>query len=192
MGNRGCLHDDNGRIIARRWTRKAWVTCALKFKDRHRQIMAPGKYTELFFLDEATAFAAGHRPCATCRKASYTEFKKLWLDANEHLLQGRAPDIKVIDTFMHDERVSPTGEKRLWTASLNDLPDGAFIVLAPATTPLLLFRDHLLSWSPEGYISRREIERDSQVEVLTTKSVCRVFSLGYMPSIHQSANRLFE
>ncbi len=157
MGNRGCLHDDSGNITSRRWVRKAWVTCALKFKDRHRQIMAPGKYTELFFLDEVTAFSAGHRPCATCRKAAYTDFKNYWLNANKQLLQGRDADIKALDVVIHKERVGPGGKKTRWAASLGELPDGTFVVLAPFTTPFLVYRDHLLAWSPEGYVSGREV-----------------------------------
>jgi len=192
MGNRGCLHDNDGHLTARCWARKAWVTCALKFKDRHRQIMAPGKYTELFFLDEATAFAAGHRPCATCRKAAYTDFKEHWLTANEHLLQGRTPDIKVVDVIMHDERVNPNGEKQRWSTSLNELPDGTLVVLAPFTTPFLLYRGHLLAWCPKGYVSAREVTNDMQVEVLTPASVCRVFTSGCTPLIHQSSTQFFD
>ena len=124
MGNRGCLHDPHGNV-KKRWAIKPWVTCLLDFKGRHRQIMAPGRYTELFFLDELTALAAGHRPCGTCQKARYDEFKRVWLEMNEDELGGGDRSIKAVDTYLHSERVCSAGRDVLWRAQVFDLPDGS-------------------------------------------------------------------
>ena len=122
-GNRGCLHDDEGRI-RRRYAVKRWIACRLVFKDWHRApLLQPGRFTELFFLDEATAFAAGHRPCALCRRDDYDRFSSLWLDLHGE----RGAD--TIDERLHAERVDPaTRRHRLHEAELDDLPDGAFVL----------------------------------------------------------------
>jgi hypothetical protein len=92
MGNRGCLHGANRQLTSKRWTRKAWVICELSFHGRHRDVMAPGSYTELFFLDEATALAAGHRPCGTCRKAASKDFVAAWHSPEGPAGTGIAPE----------------------------------------------------------------------------------------------------
>src|ERR1700709_2820687 len=119
MGNRGCLVDRHGRH-ARRWGGERWITCRLEFKDRSRgPLMAPGRYTELFFLDEATALAAGHRPCALCRREDYTCLGELW----QRLHPGPA-GADAIDTRLQGERVeAATGARRLHAAPLAGLPD---------------------------------------------------------------------
>jgi hypothetical protein len=123
-GNRGCLHDDQGRI-RRRHNGKRWIACRLRFKGWHRHpLLQPGRFTELFFLDEATAFAAGHRPCALCRREDYTRFVAIWRD----LHPGRA-SADVIDEQLHSERLGPdVAGRRIHHASFGDLPDGAFVV----------------------------------------------------------------
>jgi hypothetical protein len=125
MGNRGTLHDANGWFTSQRWTRKAWVTCQLSFKGRHRQVMAPGQYTELFFLDEATALAAGHRPCATCRREDYSQFTQLWVKANAQRLGLANPSSTDIGNTLHQERFISSGWQDGWHPSLKDLPDVA-------------------------------------------------------------------
>jgi hypothetical protein len=117
MGNRGCLHDGQRRVT-KAWARTPWVTCLLEFKDRHREVMSPGQYTELFFLDEATALAAGHRPCATCRRADYDAFKALWLEANPELAARSEGKTTEIDKLLHAERVDARRNKRTWSARL--------------------------------------------------------------------------
>ena len=124
MGNRGKLHDAHGQLSSQGWTRNAWVTCRLSFNGRQRQIMAPGKYTELFFLDEATALAAGHRPCATCRRDDYSRFKQLWIKANASSTGMDNPSIQNIDKQLHHERFISGGLQDGWRPSLKDLPDG--------------------------------------------------------------------
>ena len=102
LGNRGVLHNENQQIVASHRI-KGWVTCLLEFKDRKRKVMSPNRYTELFFLDEATAFSAGHRPCAECRRIRYNEFKEKWLEANGELLQGKKPTATNFDKIIHED-----------------------------------------------------------------------------------------
>ena len=137
MGNRGCIHGAGGNLTGKRWERKAWVTCLLAFKGRQRQVMAPGKYTELFFLDEATALAAGHRPCATCRRNDYSRFKQLWAEANTGCSGTGDASIKDIDNRLHRERFISGGRQDGWCPSLKDLPDGTFVVLDDPDTAWL-------------------------------------------------------
>lgn len=142
MGNRGVLHDDTGALTHRRWRLKGWVTCLLAFRDRRRPIAAPGHYTELFFHDEAVAFAAGHRPCAECRRADYTAFREA------AGITGRIADF---DKDLHAARTLP----RLWAqrrhqADARDLPDGAFILLNDGT-PALIRGDAALPFGGFAY-----------------------------------------
>lgn len=104
MGNRGILHNDEKELVSTSKI-KGWVTCRLEFKGRKRELMAKGRYTELFFFDEATAFAAGHRPCAECRRERYKEFKSKWLEANGTLLGGDSTAIGEIDKIIHKQRI---------------------------------------------------------------------------------------
>src|SRR5262249_30593666 len=114
MGNRGVLHDAGGRI-KRAWQLKRWIVCVLQFRGRKRTVRSPGRYTELFFLDEATALAAGHRPCAECRRERFNAFRKAWRSA------FTAAD--EIDQQLHGERIGPDRSKRLFQASLDELPN---------------------------------------------------------------------
>ncbi len=186
MGNRGCLHNESRRVV-RPWQRKAWVTCALSFNGRRREVMAPNRYTELFFLDEATALAAGHRPCRTCRRAEFDRFKELWVQSNPELA-ARAGDAMVdIDKLLHEERVDAPRRKRTWTAEVGALPDGVMMVLPGSGRPLLKHGSALFVWSPGGYEATPLVIDSSQgVEVLTPPSVVNVIRAGYRPSIHPS------
>ena len=129
MGNRGRLHDPGRRIVRRiAGGYRAWVTCLLAFRGRRRAVMAPNRYTELFFLDEATALAAGHRPCGECRRADFRRFKAAWLAGNRD--RGLGPDalIGAIDRELHRDRLDPDGRPRTYQAELGSLPDGVFVV----------------------------------------------------------------
>lgn len=125
MGNRGLLHDDEGRIV-RAWRVKRWIACLLQFKERKRQVMSPGLYTELFFLDEATALAAGHRPYAECRRDRYNAFRDAWTAGGRGAGEVKATEI---DSRLHEERLEPGGTKRTFQANLDDVPDGVFVRL---------------------------------------------------------------
>ena len=186
MGNRGCLHDGQRRVT-KAWARPPWVTCLLEFKDRHREVMSPGQYTELFFLDEATALAAGHRPCATCRRADYDAFKALWLKANPELAVRTEGKTTEIDKLLHAERVDARKNKRTWLARLGDLPDGSMVASSGARDPLLIWGGLVHTWTPGGYTTTRSREPDTAVEVLTPPSVVKALAQGYRPVVHPSA-----
>ncbi len=186
MGNRGCLHDGQRRVT-KAWARPPWVTCALEYKDRHREVMSPGQYTELFFLDEATALAAGHRPCATCRRAEYDAFKSLWLKANPELAARSEGKTTEIDKLLHAERVDARKNKRTWSARLGDLPDGSMVVLLGSREPLLVWGGQVHTWTPGGYTAARPLDPDTEVQVLTPPSVVKALAQGYRPVVHPSA-----
>jgi hypothetical protein len=187
MGNRGCLHDGQRRVV-KQWARNPWVTCALVFKDRHRQLMAPNQYTELFFLDEATALAAGHRPCATCRREAYEKFKAYWLAANPALAATTDGTMESIDRLLHAERVEGGGRKKTWIARLGDLPDGTMAVREGTREPLLVAGGAVRPWTPAGYGPRHALPAATPVQVLTPPSVVKVLARGYRPVLHGSAS----
>jgi hypothetical protein len=112
MGNRGILHDVDGRI-RRRWRVKRWLICVLEFKGRHRMVMAPNRYTELFFLDEATGLAAGHRPCAECRRSRFLAFRNAWGAANRHISGSESIRAAMMDNQLHAERIALDLSKRV-------------------------------------------------------------------------------
>lgn len=186
MGNRGCLHDGD-RHVVKPWARLAWVTCLLAFNGRHRALMAPGHYTELFFLDEATALAAGHRPCATCRREDYRRFKDGWLAANPELALRSDGAITAIDRILHAERLDPAGQKRTWQTRLGALPEGTLVVRDGEREPLLVNRGALQPWTPGGYGPGQSASAHTPVWVLTPASVVKAITLGYRPRLHPSA-----
>jgi hypothetical protein len=178
MGNRGRLHGADGRFGAALWTTKAWIACALSFRGRRREIMAPGSYTELFFLDEATAFAAGHRPCAECRRAAHLGFRALWEGA---FGPARAPEI---DAALHAARVGRGRTKVVFEAAAESLPDGTMI--RTATGPALILGEAILPWGPCGYGAPRPRPRGA-VPVLTPAPVVVLFRAGLRPGLHATA-----
>lgn len=176
-GNRGILHDDSGQLTNRRWTTDAWITCLLEYKDWRRVVMAPGTYTHLFFLDEATAFAAGHRPCGECRRADFQQFKFLWQVGNNQIITR----IQELDRVLHTERVNRKKEKVTYPAPLDTLPDGTFITLDDAA--FLVWQDALWRWTPGGYTERRARAKGAQVTVLTPRSIVNTLTAGYIPVV---------
>jgi hypothetical protein len=187
MGNRGRLHEPCRRIVRRvAGGYRAWVTCRLKFRGRHRTVMAPNRYTELFFLDEATALAAGHRPCGECRRADYRRFKAAWLLANRE--RGLPADARIgaIDWELHRDRLDSDGRPRSYVAELGSLPDGVFVVLPEEAGPLLVWRCTLAPWSPAGYRAVRAAPNRERVRVLTPRSTTATIAGGYEPGVHPS------
>ena len=182
MGNRGILHD-GAQTVTRTHAHQNWVTCALSFKGRRREIMAPGSYTELFFLDEATALAAGHRPCAECRRVRYIEFTTLWRQAHGAPEPGRSLP-QTIDRVLHAARIV-RGRKVTYTAAIAHLPDGVMVV--SGETAVLLWRGCQFDWSFEGY-RPRPVPLVGSVEVLTPKPLVEVIRAGFVPQVHGSAS----
>jgi hypothetical protein len=181
MGNRGVLHDDEGRIV-RSWQVRRWIACRTAFRGRHRQLMQPRSWTELFFLDEATAFAAGHRPCAECRHADYLRFKAAWTVG-----VGAPNGANQIDAALHADRLEGRGlnqRKRTYVEELATLPDGAILLLDGSAW--LLWRGRLLEWTAGGYRARRSLlPAASRVEALTprsSRSCAQAISCASMPA----------
>lgn len=189
LGNRGCLVDAEGRFTGRRWTTWAWIACRLEFKGRRRPLMQPGTWTELFFLDEATALAAGHRPCGECRRADFLRFKQCWLAANAARLPDGPVTVAAIDRILQGER-APRWRGLPWPElPWASLPDGAMVLLEDE--PWLLAQGRLLRWTPEGYRDprpRNVRERgDAPVRAITPLSIIGAIRAGYTPALHASA-----
>jgi hypothetical protein len=174
-GNRGCLHDERGEI-RRQWQVRRWIACRLEFRGRRRHpLLQPGRYTELFFLDEATAFAAGHRPCAECRRADY--------DRVVTLLALRAD---ALDERLHRERLDGRA-RRLHDVRLDALPDGAFVL--EGGEPWLVLGRRLLRWTPGGYAERRRRPRGRGTGI-TPPALLALLAAGWdgqVPLLHPTA-----
>jgi hypothetical protein len=183
MGNRGVLHNEQQEIL-RPFRLKAWIACVLEFKGRRRPIMAPNRWTELFFLDEATAFSAGHRPCFECRREDALRFKSHWLSGNPAYGFDERTSINEIDTIMHAQRIDHKGRKVTYEAALADLPTGTFVI--HAGHPHLLRSGLLLPWSPFGYGPGISLPADEATFVITPRSVVNTFKAGYSPQISTS------
>lgn len=186
MGNRGRLHDDQRRLVRQFTSYKAWVACLTEFRGRKRKLMSPGKYTELFFLDEAMALAAGHRPCGTCRRADFNRFKASWLAGNRETGLPPNPNIGLIDNFLHRDRLTENGEKRLFPAACGQLPYGTFVAAPDVNGACLIWRGRLHRWTPGGYEPGQPMEPDRPVQVLTPRSIVHVLAAGYGPVAHSS------
>jgi hypothetical protein len=183
-GNRGCLHDDRGQI-RRHHNGKRWIACRLQFRGwLRRPLMQPGRFTELFFLDEATALAAGHRPCALCRHEDYARFVSLWSGLHPGRLGADA-----IDAQLHTERIAPgTRAKRLHEAPLDELPNGAFVLQDGA--PHLVLDRRLLRWTPGGYVAAVRRRTRQKAVVITPPSLVSVLRADWRPLVpfaHPSA-----
>jgi hypothetical protein len=183
-GNRGCLHDSHGRI-RRHHNGRRWIACRLQFRGWQRErLMSPGRYTELFFLDDATALAAGHRPCALCRRQDYRRLVTGWRE-----LHPGQQGADAIDAQLHRER---TGADRRSDprrrADLADLPDGTFVSVEGE--PCLVLGSRLLSWTPGGYVPGRGGASRDDVFVITPPSLVSILRAGWdplVPLIHPSA-----
>ena len=187
MGNRGCLVDGHGRIV-RCYQGKRWIACVLEFKGRRLLLMDPGHNTQVFFLDEATALAAGHRPCMECRRGDSVRFRKHWAAANPGLAGGPTPSVAVIDAVLHTERITHDGNRVLYPEQISNLPVGSFIVLEPgASAAYLVLQDKLLLWTPQGYVQPMPRPADGVVQVLTPRSIVRTLAQVYEVSLHLSA-----
>ena len=189
LGNRGCLHDEHQQLV-RLYKSKAWIFCKLEFKGIRRTIMSPNHYTELFFLDEATALSAGHRPCAHCMRDRYNEFRSYWVKANPNPVDSSCFNANQIDATLHTERISSDKTKSTYTAQINELPVGSFILLEPDASPYLVLEETLLAWTPGGYTHQIGKTQNQPVTVLTPRSIVQMLKAGFHANLHDSASQL--
>ena len=180
MGNRGVLHNDQQKIV-RPYKLNAWITCVLEFRGRKREVMAPNRYTELFFLDEATAFAAGHRPCYECRRQDFERFKRCWLKGNPEYGFSESSSINEIDKILHHQRIDSKGAKQTYEELGENIPDGSFVeILGKA---YLVAGNHLFEWSAPGYGEGKMLPASTKFAVLTPESIVNAFRMGYHPQM---------
>jgi hypothetical protein len=171
MGNRGGrFHRDDRTLGRRRWVSRQWIACVCDFKNRRRAVWG-SSYTELFFFDEPTALAAGHRPCFECRRADAQSFRRAWNRA-------APPSAPEMDAALHSERLSE-GRKRTHVASIEDLPDG--VMIERGGSAFAIRGDRLAPWSFHGYGEPVSRPRRGQVDVLTPPSIVAVLTAGYQP-----------
>ena len=184
MGNRGRLHDDHRLLVISGWRSRAWLICALEFRGRHRTIMAPGRYTELFFLDEAVALAAGHRPCAECRRPAFRAFLAAWARTSRAPARAAA-----LDAALHRDRVARLRRHETSPTVLAAVPFGAFFVLPGKDShPWVKLDDGAAAWSHAGYTGWARWSPCLEVDVLTPAATVAALRAGYRPLLHPSAD----
>lgn len=185
MGNRGILHDDQGNIGSARWRHKSWIVCALSFKDYDAAINPPDHYTQLFFCDEATAFAAGHRPCAECRRLDFLRYMTAWQKA--YGLE-RPPKAGEADEALHQARVGRDRRQVRTLRRISDLPDGTMVSLSEEPeVAWLIWKDGLHRWSHKGYTEHRLVAHQDEVVALTPEPTIQTLTAGYSPLVHYTA-----
>jgi hypothetical protein len=180
LGNRGVIHNEQKEIV-RPFKIKAWITCVLEFRGRHREIMTPNRWTELFFLDEATAFSAGHRPCFQCRYKDHQRFKEFWLKGNPQYGFNMKTPVAKIDDILQAERIAASKLKVTYEENLNALPNGTFVIYYDK--PYLLKDHQLYLWAPGGYGKPIDLPKTDKLPVLTPRSFVNMFSAGYVPQM---------
>jgi hypothetical protein len=182
-GNRGIIHDPETKmLLKRRWSSPAWITCVCEFRGWRRKVMGGRSWTELFFLDEATAFAAGHRPCFFCRRDDANRFRAAW-EAGNGITDMRA---KEIDAVLHGERLE-RGKKRLHPLPMpvEQMPDGAMVQRGEES--FLIVQGRALRWSMAGYRRADGAIENAMLMLLTPPSTLRAMGAGYRPALHPSA-----
>jgi len=184
LGNRGVLVNAQGQLTRRRWTTWAWIACVLHYKGRRRPLMQPGTWTELFFLDEATALAAGHRPCGECRRGDFQRFRLAWLAANAGQLADGPVTIQGIDRVLQAERAPRWKGVPFPEVPLRELPDGVMVLLEADRSPWLVLGDRLLRWTPGGYDLQHPRTDHRAVRVITPLSIVQAIRAGYAPMVH--------
>ncbi len=185
MGNRGCLHGRDEVLGTARWRSQLWICCVLRWKDIRRNPMPPGRWTALFFLDEVTALAAGHRPCAYCRRNDFLAYAHAWARATGRSSDDR-PRAAHMDAVLHRERVESRTRRQLTrTVPVAGLPDGVIVRLDQSPAPALLVQGRLRPWSFEGYGS--PLRPPATVELLTPPATVAAIAAGYRPWVHPSA-----
>jgi hypothetical protein len=183
----GCFHRPDQTLKTRPYAGKQWICCVLDFKNRRRKMMQPGLYTELFFLDEATAFSAGHRPCFFCRHEAAVTFAQYWNAVRQQPGRARAPDM---DEVLHGERINARHQKITHQSRFDQLPDGTFVRWNGR--PALWWGQLLHPWSFEGYGPPQTVapaaRGQDDAEVLTPPGIIAILALGLRPTVHGSAH----
>ena len=180
-GNRGIIHRADKTLGTARWSHHAWICCTLDWQGRKRSVMTGRNWTELFFLDEAVAFAAGHRPCGYCRRSDYNAYVAAWTTA-----KGRRPSAKAMDKALHPARVTRDRQQVTHEDWLADLPNGAMI--SWNDQPHLVQSHTLHPYTPEGYGAPCPRPRCGKATVLTPKPSIDVLRNGYAPMLHPTAH----
>jgi hypothetical protein len=183
MGNRGCIHHPDRTLGVTRWRTKMWISCVLDWRGRRRDVMPPGRWTALFFLDEATALSSGHRPCGYCRRTDHVWFAESWQKAADLPVR---PSAAQMDIWLHAERVNRRTRQQITRpATVGDLPDGAMV--RHGDTPGLYLQGTVRPWSFEGYGEPVQVTPATQVELLTPPAIIGALTAGYRPYIHPTA-----
>jgi hypothetical protein len=186
MGNRGCLHGQARELGVSRWRSKLWIACVLDWRGRQRDPMPPGRWTALFFLDEATALAAGHRPCGYCRREAYASFAEAWRRADG---LAQRPHAGEMDARLHAERIDSRTRRQLTRpAHIGELPVGAMVRHDGSCG--LLAGGRFLPWSFDGYLAPVDLPPATQVDLLTPPATVAAIAAGYRPLLHPTADRL--
>lgn len=185
-GNRGILHDPETKTLTtKRWTSKAWLVCSCEYKNTRRDVMATRSWTELFFFDEATALAAGHRPCFQCRRPDADKFQAAWAEGNV----TPVPSAGDIDIVLHRERLQSRRKRlNMLLLTLDELPDGAMI--AAAGNAYLIMKGEAYRWSADGYEATNALPFVDGL--LTPPSTLRALKAGYRPLVHPSVMAMAE
>ena len=181
-GNRGIIHDPATKtLLRRRWTSKAWIICLCAYKGMHREVMARQSWTELFFLDEVTALAAGHRPCFYCRRPDALRFRTAWAEGNG----ADEPSAPEMDALLHAERLDGKAKRTYpFDGDFADLPDGTMVSAAGAHYAIA--GERVWRWSADGY--RPDVAPAAGIDILTPPSTVRALAAGYRPVFHASAS----
>lgn len=178
-GNRGIIHREDRTLGTARWSHHAWICCTLDWQGRRRRVMTGRNWTELFFLDEATALAAGHRPCGYCRRTAYAAYRDAWSRAT-----GETPKAPDMDRALHAARVTRDRRQVTFTATLGDMPAGAFVCHGGAVH---LWHDRqLYPYQPDGYDAPIVAHPETVVSVLTPVPTVAALRQGYLPLLHSS------
>ena len=183
LGNRGCLHGQGRTLGVARWRSRLWICCTLSWRDVSRDVMPPGRWTALFFLDEATAFAAGHRPCAYCRRSDYVEFAEAWWRAHGG---DRRPRATEMDERLHHERVRRNREQIVRPMPFGELPSGTMIGRRAGSA--LVVDGGVRAWTFWGYGELEALPPQETVQVRTPPATLGAFRAGYRPWVHPSAH----
>ena len=179
MGNRGVIHKHNQ--ITKPFKHQTWITCMLEFKGRKRTVMTPDHWTELFFLDEATAFAAGHRPCFECRRYDAKRFKSCWIKGNPIHNFSMTTSISKIDAIIHRERIDNEKKKVMHQCISSGIPEGTFVLMNDE--PFVCAKGRLHRWTAFGYEDSIAMPEASTLTILTPYSIVNAFRANYTPQI---------